>query len=459
MIPEESEDTLWALRSRRVVLPAGIGPATVLVRGEKIAAVVGWEEVPTGIRVEDVESKLILPGLVDTHVHINEPGRPEWEGFATATKAAAAGGVTTLIDMPLNSNPVTTTVAALQAKRASAAEQICVDVGFHAGIVPGNSADVVPLIDAGVVAFKAFLCHSGIDDFPNATEADLRAAMPMLAKAGLPLFVHAEIVAPLAVDVDAAFEANPKSYAAYLATRPVAWEIEAIQLLIRLCRETRCHVHIVHLSAAKEARQLILAAKAEGLPLTVETCPHYLTFVAEEVPDADTRFKCAPPIRERSQRDALRAMVKAGEIDTLGSDHSPAPPELKQIATGNLKQAWGGIASLQLLLPAAYTALGESAFPALSSKPAALVGLGNNKGTIAAGYDADLVVFDSDASFVVNQDALHHRHKATPYDGLTLVGVVESTYLRGRRIYHQGEFEGEPCGAIICPDHPRPQQS
>ena len=447
MIPRESE---WAIRSRRVFLPDGVRPAAVIVRGETIVAVVEPNAVPAGVRIEDIGNKYLLPGLVDSHVHINEPGRTEWEGFSTATRSAAVGGITTLIDMPLNSSPVTTSLDALWQKRAATAGKLWVDCGFHGGIMPGNADQVRPLIAAGVCAFKAFLCHSGIDEFPNSTEEDLRRVMPMLAAAGVPLLVHAELVSPLASDIERRFAAKPRSYAAWVAMRPTAWEVAAIQLLIRLCREFRCHVHIVHLSASIEARAMIVAAKNEGLPLTVETCPHYLYFAAEDIPDADPRYKCAPPIRSQLHRECLRQMVKHGEIDTLGSDHSPAPPELKHLHEGDLRQAWGGIASLQLLLPAAWTALrDECVFAALTSRPAALVGLSERKGEIKPGFDADLVVFDPDAEFTVRADSLHHRHKWTPYDGHALRGIVDRTYLRGRAVYNNGVVHSEPPGRLL----------
>src|SRR5262245_12454765 len=288
MIPQGEPSRIgeWALRGRAVYTPDGIRPAAVLVRGEQIAAVVDYDDVPAGMRVEDAGENLVLPGLVDTHVHINEPGRTDWEGFETATRAAAAGGITTLIDMPLNSSPVTTTVAALRQKQEATAGKLWVDVGFHGGVVPGNAEHIEPLIAAGVCAFKAFLCHSGIDEFPNATEADLRAVMPKLAAAGILLFVHAELVSPLPPGVEEKFAKHPRRYSAYLATRPPDWEVAAIKLMIELCREYRCPVHIVHLSAAEAAKPVIKKAKVEGLPLTVETCPHYLTFFAEEIPNA-----------------------------------------------------------------------------------------------------------------------------------------------------------------------------
>jgi allantoinase len=452
MIPQSEGE--WALRGRAVVTPEGVRPAAVIVRGEKIAAIVGADDLGAGVPVTDVGDRMILPGLIDSHVHINEPGRTDWEGFETATKAAAAGGITTLIDMPLNSSPVTTTVAALEAKREATAGKLWVDVGFHGGVVPGNAEHIQPLIDAGVCAFKAFLCHSGIDEFPNATEAELRAVMPTIAAAGLPLFVHAELVSPLPPGVEEHFAANPRSYSAYLATRPPEWEVAAIRMMIDLCRQYRCQVHIVHLSAAEVAKPLIKKAKAESLMLTVETCPHYLTFFEEEIRDGEPTFKCAPPIRNREQQGHLRALVASGLIDTIGSDHSPAPPELKHTYDGDFQAAWGGIASLQVFLPATWTALGDMMRPAqffglLTCQPASLVGVADRKGAIVAGRDADLVVFNPDAEFEVTAEMLHHRHNLTPYRGRQLRGVVEKTYLRGRKVYEWSEILGRPGGQIV----------
>ena len=444
------------MRSQAVCTPEGLRPASVVIHGEKIAAVVEPEKASTALPVIDVGDLLVLPGLVETHAHINEPGRTDWEGFATATRAAAAGGITTLIDMPLNSQPVTTTVEALRLKQQAAAGQIWVDCGFHAGVVPGHAEHIQPLLDAGVCAFKTFLCHSGIDDFPNSTEADLRAVLPQLAAADVPLFVHAELVAELPESVKAAFAANPRSYLAYLQTRPASWEITAIDLLLKLCREFRFPVHVVHLAAATATRPLLLAAKQAGLPITVETGPHYLYFAAEQVPNGDTRFKCAPPIRETRERDCLREMLRNGEIDTLGSDHSPAPPELKQIEAGDLSQAWGGISSLQLLLPVVWTSLqgnlesrAECIARVLAGNPARLAGLDDRKGVIKPGLDADFTIFDPTTRSVVRGADLHHRHKISPYEGCTLTGQVEGTVLRGRFIYERGGFVGSPAGALL----------
>lgn len=447
----KSQQDEWALRSARVVTPDGVAPAAVLVRGETILAVVAPDAVPADWPVEDVGERLVLPGLVDIHVHINEPGRTEWEGFETATRAAAAGGITMLVDMPLNSSPVTTTVEALQKKLDAARGKLWVDCGFHGGIVPGNVEQIEPLAAAGVLGFKAFLCPSGIDEFPPATEADLRAAMPRIAAAGLPLLVHAELVSPLEPCIKENFAAQPQSYAAYLATRPYEWEREAIMLMIRLCRETDCRVHIVHLSSGWSCLRLN-SADCAGLPFTAETCPHYLFFSAEHVPDGDPRFKCAPPIREESNRAFLRSMLMHGVIDTIGSDHSPAPPEMKRLESGDLRQAWGGIASLQLSLSIMWTVLTDgywegdpaaSLARAMAFRPAALVGLESCKGRIASGCDADLVVFDPDTSFTVEADKLHHRHPITPYDGRELRGRVERTYVRGRLVYDNGSFPSD----------------
>ena len=444
-------DETRAIRSRRVVTPIGVVEAAVLIRGGRIVAVESFDQIPEGTAVEDFGDLLVLPGLVDTHVHINDPGRADWEGFATATAAAAVGGITTLVDMPLNSDPVTTTPGALAAKRDAARGRLRVDCGFFGGLVPGNLDQVEPLADAGVLGFKVFLCHSGIDEFPNVEESDLRLAMPILARRGLPLLAHAEIVPGSAEPMD---PSDPGRYAAWLASRPDAWEVDAIRLLIGLCRETRCRVHVVHLATA-DALPMIAEARAEGLPLTVETCPHYLTFAAEEVPDGDPRYKCAPPIRSLENRERLWEGLRAGLIDTIGTDHSPAPPALKHLDSGDLRRAWGGIASLQLSLPAVWTEARRRGFAiedlarCMAARPAKLVGLSGRKGSIAPGRDADLVVFDPDATSVVDPASLHHRHPATPYEGRRLVGRVVATYLRGSRIAADGQPEGDPRGLAL----------
>jgi allantoinase len=347
--------------------------------------------------------------------------------------------------MPLNCSPVTTSTEALAQKLESARGKLWVDWGFYGGIVPGVRGQIRALARAGVAGFKAFLCHSGIDEFPNAGEADLRAAMPELHSARLPLLVHAELPGP----VEAAIPETPaqaRSYTRYLASRPREWEHAAVRLLISLCRETRCRVHIVHLSSAG-ALPLIAQARNERLPLFVETCPHYLVFAAEEIPDGDPRFKCAPPIREEENRERLWDGLRQGLIDTIGTDHSPAPQELKQLETGDLHRAWGGIASLQVALPAVWTeALRrgvtiDAIATWMAGRPAELLGFAGTKGAIAPGCDADMVVFDPDATFVVDPAKLHDRHRLTPYAGRRLTGVVETTYLRGSAVYRSGLFE------------------
>jgi allantoinase len=418
----------FAIASRHVVLPDGVRPAAVLIDGRVIADVIDRDRVPSDVPCEDFGDLVIAPGVIDAHVHINEPGRTEWEGFETATRAAAAGGVTMVVDMPLNSSPVTTTLAALKAKQAAAAGKCAVDVGFYGGLVPGNVHQIEPLLDAGVLGIKAFLCHSGLDEFPNATLADLKAAAPILAKHKRPLLVHAELT-----NGPAPCPAETRRYGEYLATRPPQWESDAIEMLIELCRDTSCHIHIVHLANA-DALPLIEAAKGEGLPLTVETCPHYLCFAAEEIPDGATQYKCAPPIREGRHRELLWEALKRGVIDTIGSDHSPCPPEMKHLESGNFMEAWGGIASLQLTLPIVWTEASrrgiglEQVFRWLSTNPARLIGLESMKGKIAPGYCSDLIVWNPETRWHVRAGELQHRHKLTPYDGVELLGAVERTY-------------------------------
>ncbi|TYZ05859.1 allantoinase AllB [Hymenobacter lutimineralis] len=439
----------FALVSKKVVLPTGVQPALVVVQAGRIAAVLE-PGVPVQMPIIDLGHRALLPGLIDPHVHINEPGRTAWEGFDTATRAALAGGLTTLVDMPLNSAPVTTSVANLELKLAAARQNLHTNVGFWGGIVPGNAAEVEGLINHGVLGFKAFLTHSGIDDFPNATEADLRAMMPLLARHGLPLLVHCE----LSQDDDTWKQGDKQSYPNYLASRPRSWEDEAVALMIRLCRETGCRTHIVHLSSADSLPQLA-AAKAEGLPITVETGQHYLFFAAEDIPDGQTRFKCAPPIREQANNEQLWQALQTGLIDFVATDHSPAPPDLKQLDSGDFTTAWGGIASLQLALPVLWTAAqprGASLVDLahwLSANPAKLVGQAHRKGQIAAGFDADLLVLDEEATFTVTEELLHHRHKTSPYVGQQLRGVVEQTYLAGQLVYNRPEFISLHQGQVV----------
>ena len=431
------------IRSRRVVLPDGVRDAAVLVGEGRIRAVVPWAEAPDAAGVVDCGDACLMPGLVDTHVHMNEPGRTDWEGFASATHAAAAGGVTTLVDMPLNSTPATTTVAALAAKRAAAASTCRVDVGFWGGVVPGNVPELEGLAAAGVLGFKCFLVPSGVDDFPEVDERDLREAMSVLARLGRPLLVHAELPGPIAAAEDAIRGGDPRRYANWLASRPPAAEIEAIRMVLGLCAETECPVHIVHLSAA-EALPDIRSARARGLPVTVETCPHYLCFAAEEIADGATPFKCAPPIRGRANRERLWEALRDGAIDLVASDHSPCPPALKRCETGDFMAAWGGIASLEVALSAVWSGARKRDFTPsdlarwMGERPARLAGLAGRKGVIAPGADADLVVWEPEAEWTVVGARLHHRHPLTPYEGWNLRGVVRSTFVRGVCVFERG---------------------
>ena len=430
--------------SARVVTPEGIGPATVLIDGEHIAEIVAGPRALPG--AYDFGDWVIGPGLVDCHVHVNEPGRTEWEGFETATRAAAAGGVTSLVDMPLNSLPVTTTGAALAAKLSASKDKCFVDVGFWGGVVPGNAEALRELAAGGVLGCKAFLVHSGIDEFPNATEADLRQAMPVLRDAGLPLLAHAEL------DLGAEMlTQDRRSYQRYLESRPKVWEDEAIRLLVKLCRETRCPVHIVHLSSAASVPTL-RAAKAEGLPITVETCPHYLCLESESTPDGATLYKCAPPIREHENREGLWRALLDGVIDFVITDHSPCTPALKLAERGDFEAAWGGIASLQLGLPAVWTEARRrgadlsALFRWMSAAPAKFAGLSGKKGRIAPGFDADLLVWDPDATITVEAERLFFRHKVSPYLGQRLEGVVQHTVLRGKCVYDGRQHPKDPVG-------------
>ena len=432
------------VRGRRVVSPAGVSPAAILIRQGRIAAVGEADDLPAGVPVIEAGDAVVMPGLVDTHVHVNEPGRTDWEGFETATRAAAAGGITTLVDMPLNSIPATTTREALRAKREAAREKCRVDVGFWGGVVPGNSGEIAGLIEDGVLGFKSFLVPSGVEEFEHVTEADLRAAMPRLQ--GAVLLVHAELPELLGTCAG-------DRYDDYLRSRPDAAETGAIGLLLRLCRELGARVHVVHLATA-EALPRLREARRDGLPITVETCPHYLTFAAEEVPDGfrgGVAFKCAPPIRSRENRERLWDALHEGVIDLVATDHSPSPPERKR---GGFRDAWGGIASLQLALPAVWTGARERGFSLshvalwMSGNPARLAGLAN-KGAIQPGFDADVVIWEPEASVRVNPDTLQHRHKLTPYAGRTLHGVVRRTLLRGETVYHDGDFPGPPAGRLL----------
>ena len=441
------------VRSRRVVTAAGVVPAAIHVRGGTIRAVADWRDVPAGARLDDVGELAILPGVVDTHVHLNEPGRTEWEGFATATRAAAAGGATTLVDMPLNSIPPTTTREALAAKRNAARGQCAVDVGFWGGVVPGNAGELAGMVQDGVRGFKCFLVDSGVEEFGWVGERELAPAMAILAGLRSTLLVHAEVAGPIDRAAAALADADPRRYATYLASRPPAAEEEAIALVTRLCRDTGARTHIVHHSAAT-ALPLLRAARPEGLPLSAETCPHYLRFAAETIPDGATAYKCAPPIRDEANREALWQALAEGVLELVASDHSPCTPALKQLEAGDFVAAWGGIAGLQLALPVVWTEARRRGHTLVDlarwmcAAPARLAGLAAKKGAIAAGLDADLCVFDDAAAVIVTPALVRHRHGVTPYAGAELAGRVHATYLRGERVFDGTDVDGAR-GALI----------
>jgi allantoinase len=446
-----------AFRSTRLLTPDGLRAATLLVEDQRIAAVLGWNDVPPSAVLHDFGNLVLLPGLVDSHVHINEPGRTEWEGFWTATRAAASGGVTTVIDMPLNCIPETTNREALKAKRAAAQGKAWVDWAAWGGVVRGNSEALPALAESGIPGFKCFLIHSGIDGFAWVNEADLRLALGKLRGTDLPLLVHAELAGPVEEATAAlhADDADWRKYSTYLASRPDAAEVEAIALLFQLAKEFQTPIHIVHLVSA-QALPLLAEARDRGAPITVETCVQYLWFAAEQIPDGATEFKCAPPIRNAANREALWAALEDGLIDMVTTDHSPCPPDMKHRDGGRFDLAWGGIASLGLALPVMWTAMERRGLDLnngmkrlstwMSASPAKLAGLAGRKGALAPGADADFAVFDPDAAWTVAVENLHFRHKLSPYLGVALRGRVLETWLRGAQIFSQNGFPDSPSG-------------
>lgn len=435
------------LRSTRVITPEGTRAATVAVAAGRITAVLAYDaEVPPGARLEDFGDDVLLPGLVDTHVHVNDPGRTEWEGFWTATRAAAAGGITTLVDMPLNSLPPTTTVEHLRTKQDVARSKAHIDVGFWGGALPDNVKHLRPLHDAGVFGFKAFLSPSGVDEFPELDQEQLARSLAEIAAFDGLLIVHAEDPHHLA----AAPQKGGRKYADFLASRPRDAEDTAIGNLIAQAERLHARVHVLHLSSS-DALPLIADAKRAGVRITVETCPHYLTLTAEEVPDGASEFKCCPPIREAANQDLLWQALADGTIDCVVTDHSPSTADLK---TDDFATAWGGISGLQLSLPAVWTEARrrghslEDVVRWMSTRTARLVGLDSRKGAIAVGHDADFAVLAPDETFTVDPAALQHRNRVTAYAGRTLSGVVKSTWLRGERIVSDGEF-GAPGGELL----------
>ncbi len=430
----------FVLRSQRVVMPDGVGPASVHVSAGRVVDVTRYEAIPSDVALLDAGELLVSPGVVDSHVHINEPGRTGWEGFASATAAAAAGGITTVVDMPLNCIPATTSREAAEEKRAAMEGKLHVDVAFWGGVVPGNAGALEGLAQFGVPGCKCFTCPSGVEEFPHVDRADLEKALPELRRLGLTLLVHAEAPAALDAAELTVGASDPRSYGTYLRSRPAAAEDEAIAMMIELCRKHRARAHIVHLSSAS-AIPLLRAAQRDGVQITAETCLHYLAFSAEEIVEGATHFKCAPPIREASNREGLWRGLESGVIGMVVSDHSPCTPELKKLDAGDFLGAWGGISSLQLGLSVLWTLARERGHgPEQIARwnaetPARLAGLGHRKGRIAPGYDADLVVWDDRAVLEVDPDGLHHRHKLTPWAGRRLMGRVQKTFVRGQLAY------------------------
>ena len=435
------------IRARRVVVrTAGEQACAVGVRDGRIVAIAPYDaDLSATSRIELADDEVLLPGLVDTHVHVNDPGRTEWEGFTTATKAAAAGGVTTIIDMPLNSIPPTCDVPALKVKRETAETQAYVDLGFWGGAIPGNVPELRGLHEAGVFGFKCFLLHSGVDEFPPLARHEVEDAMFAISEFDGLLIVHAED----AHRIDQAPEPDGRSYAAFLRSRPRGAEYAAVAEIIELARRTGCRVHILHVSSA-EVLPMIARARETGVRITSETCPHYLTFAAEDIPDGATQYKCCPPIREAANRELLWDGLRDGSIDLVVSDHSPSTIDLKHLDTGDFGTAWGGIASLQLGLSAVWTEARRRGVTLLeiarwmSAAPAEQAGL-STKGRIEVGYDADLCVLAPDDTFVVDAKTLQHKNAITPYDGRTLDGVVRGTWLRGERV----DLDAGPRGRLL----------
>lgn len=427
--------------SKRVWVGNQLQPATITFT-ETIKAI----DFTKLADAEDFGNAVIMPGVIDAHVHINEPGRTEWEGFETATQAAAAGGSTTIIDMPLNASPVTTTLDAFNQKLEASKGKMNVNVGFYAGLIPGNAQHLESLIKAGVVGVKCFLTHSGIDEFPNVTEKDLEEAMPIIAKYNIPLLAHCELYD---TEVDSGFDNNPTSYQHYLASRPKKWENDAIDLMIRMCRKHNCPVHIVHVASA-EALVMIEAAKKEGLPITAETCTQYIFFNAEDIPDASCIYKCAPPIREKANNDQLKYAFVTGVLDFITTDHSPAPPNIKEMESGNLKKAWGGIAGIQFLLTGSWTALKdtmvlEQFIPLVTSNPAHFI-KAEKKGKISIGNDADIVIWNPDETELVKESDIFFRYKISPYIATRLNGKVLETIVNGSTVFHNKSIENKNKG-------------
>lgn len=449
IVDMEPGSAVSAVRSQRVLCGEKILPAVIVIKEGKIHSVLPDSEASAHVagKVLDVGDSLIMPGIVDSHVHVNEPGRTDWEGYWTATRAAAAGGITTIADMPLNTIPPTTTLRNFNEKLCAATGQCFVDTAFWGGVIPGNQMELKPMCQAGVAGFKCFLIHSGVEEFPHVTDADLHAAMKQLQGTNSVLLFHAE----QELSHPVAEKGDPQEYSTFLKSRPDIMELEAIHTVIEFCLQYQVRCHIVHLSSA-EPLELIRAAKQAGAPLTVETTHHYLNLSAEDIPGRATQFKCCPPIRGTANQELLWSALKAGDIDMVVSDHSPCTPDLKCLDSGDFTQAWGGISSLQFGLSLFWTSASKRGFSfsdaarLLCEEPARLCRLDNQKGSLIPGHDADLVIWDPEKEFTVKEDNIHHKNKLTPYLDRVLRGMVRFTIVRGQVVYSHGSFSSQPLG-------------
>ena len=420
-------------------------PATITFRHGKIEAI-DFIKLPAAISYGHL---VIMPGIIDPHVHVNEPGRTEWEGFNTATLAAAAGGITTIVDMPLNASPVTTTLNAFKQKLEASEGQLNVNCGFYGGLVPHHKKELENLLNEGILGVKCFLVHSGIDEFPESSKQDIVDILPFLKNANLTLLVHCE----LQTSQPPEWIGDAGSYKSYLQSRPREWENNAISMVIELARDFHTPIHIVHVSSS-EALPAIALAKASGISISAETCPHYIYFSSEEVQDNNTLFKCAPPIREKENNRLLKEALKSRVLDFIASDHSPAPPELKKVEDGDFIKAWGGIAGLQMMLPASWTALKEMItleefIPMLTSRPAEFLKLEKQKGAISVGLDADFVIWSPEEKFIVSEDDIYYKHKANPYSGRPMFGMVRCTIVNGINVYQDKQIINKNAGKWV----------
>jgi len=439
----------FLIYSKRCFIGDSFVEATLHIKDHKINQIYAGFHKIEALEFHDYEQFIVMPGIIDAHVHINEPGRENWEGFETATKAAAIGGITTLIEMPLNSNPVTTTVEAFKLKQKASKNKLHVNCGFYGGIIPSNKEHVEDLIKEGVFGIKGFLTHSGINEFPNVSIEHLEAIAPTLKKYDIPLLLHCELS-----DSDVPKISNPKSYKEYLDSRPQRWETKAIDLAIKIQEKFDIKVHIVHLSAS-EGIDLIEKRKKFTNKLSVETCPHYLFFNAEDIPDESPIYKCAPPIREKANNDELWDYLLDDGFNFLASDHSPSTPERKQLESGDFFKAWGGIAGLQFILPILFSAskkrnLGkERLLLLLTRKPAQFLGIDSEKGILKSGFDADITVWDDAQEFTITGDSIEHKHKATPYLNQKVFGKVIHTFVNGEHVVENSKLKTLQCGKLL----------